>query len=338
MKFTIKGSKLWMMISNHVHVYLGKGKLNYWQFILNRVLGHYQHAELDATDDSKKVIVMVDGYPGGQGGLTDRLRGALSVYSLCKENAWDFRFHFVYPFDLHDYLVPAEYDWSIDDKDVVRTIPYSQPIALYLMNLVGENRLDKRILKKQIESDEHKQYHIYTSAFFDKDNYPQLYRELFNPSDALRQAIDLNNKPLGTRYYAASFRFQELLGDLKEASECVRLNEQDRTLLLNKCIDELSCFIKRQLPEGYKLLVTSDSALFLEHAKSLEHVYVSPGKVFHPHYGADGDLPFMKSFVDLYTLMEAEKVFLFKTGLMYKSGFPEFAALLGGKQFDIHEF
>ena len=74
------------IISNHIHSWFGKGKLKYWDFIRSRILKHYSVCtEKHKNYDTHKVILMVDGFPGGQGGLTDRLRGALSLYSLCKE-------------------------------------------------------------------------------------------------------------------------------------------------------------------------------------------------------------------------------------------------------------
>ena len=329
-----KRTKIWMMFSNHIHVWLGQGKLSYWQFILDRVLVHYQNVPCsqDFKDKEKMVILMVDGYPGGQGGLTDRLRGALSVYSLCKKHNWIFKIHFVYPFDLHEYLIPNSYNWTIEPNQVSRNIPYSKPIALYLMNLLFEKWLDSYLLQREIADSKHAQYHIYTSAFFNKQHYPQLFKELFKPSALLHHELDMNRKNIGMKYVSATFRFQELLGDLKEAEECQVLSSVEQQSLLNKCINKLQKFIS-QTPDDYKVLVTADSSRFLSEAQKLERVYVIPGKIYHPHYAAEGKNPFLKSFIDFYMLMEAERVHLFKTGPMYKSGFPEFAALLGNKPF-----
>ena len=335
----LKRTKPWMILSNHIHVWLGKGKLSYWQFILNRILTHYQNKDSKQSYENKEkeVILMIDGFPGGQGGLTDRLRGALSVYSLCKEHNWIFKIHFVFPFNLHEYLVPNTYNWTIEPQQISRTIPYSKPIALYLMNILFESWLDHYLLQREISNKKHKQYHIYTSAFFNKKQYPQLFQELFKPSALLQHELDINKKNIETKYVSATFRFQELLGDLKEANECQVLPPAEQQALLNKCIHQLHNFILH-IPQNFKILVTADSLKFLAEAKKIERVYVIPGKVFHPHYTAEGKNPFLKSFIDFYMLIEAEEVHLFKTAPMYKSGFPEFAALLGNKPFIYSEF
>ena len=113
-----------------------------------------------------------------------------------------------------------------------------------------------------------------------------------------------------------------------------------RSKMFQQIIDEAEQDIRdlMGIPDNYKVLVTADSSRFLSEAQKLERVYVIPGKIFHPHYVAEGKNPFLKSFIDFYMLMEAEKVHLLKTGPMYKSGFPEFAALLGNKPFIYSEF
>lgn len=335
----LKRTKIWMMLSNHIHVWFFEGKIGYWQFINNRVMKHYYFIKDNSVTipSKKEVIVMVDGYAGGQGGLTDRLRGALSVYSLCKEKGWSFKYFFNYPFNLQDYLLPNYYDWTINIDKVSRNGEYVKVICLYLMNILFESRLDKRIFSHEIEQSGYSQYHIYTSAFFDKEKYPTLFKELFKPTDDLQHEIDLNKSLINSKYISITFRFQELLGDIKEANECLTLSSEEQKELINKCTNKLISFLS-DVPEEYKVLVTSDSTTFLSHVKHLDRVFVVPGKVYHPHFEAEGDKPFMKSFVDLYMIMGAEKVYLFKTGLMYKSGFPEFAALLGGKEFNYNKF
>ena len=45
-----------------------------------------------------------------------------------------------------------------------------------------------------------------------------------------------------------------------------------------------------------------------------------------------------KSFLDQNLIMKAEKVYLLKTEGVYKSGFPEFASLIGNCEYVYHEF
>ena len=334
MKNYIKNFKVWMYISFNIHVWLLEGKIKYWLFIHNRVMQHYQNCYDNniIMPIKKDVLLMVDGYAGGQGGLTDRLRGALSIYSLCKMKDWNFKLFFDFPFKLEDYLLPNNYNWIINKNDVSRNILNVKVICFYIMNILFECWLDKKIVAREIEKSSYLQYHIYTNAFFNKNKYPILFKELFIPTEELQREIDLNKSIINSKYISITFRFQQLLGDFNEASECLTLPFEEQKKIIQKCIDKLRSFIS-QVPIEYKILITSDSITFLKHVKNMFRVYVVDGKIYHPHYFAEGNKPFMKSFVDLYMIMGAEKVYLFKTGLMYKSGFPEFAALLGNKKF-----
>ncbi|MBO7293794.1 MAG: hypothetical protein J6U65_00085, partial [Bacteroidaceae bacterium] len=77
-----------------------------------------------------------------------------------------------------------------------------------------------------------------------------------------------------------------------------------------------------------RVLITSDSTTFLQRvAAQLPYVFTIPGKVVHMDYTLDANFEiYMKSFVDLLTLSHAQKVYLLKTGDMYKSGFAKRAA------------
>ena len=106
---------------------------------------------------------------------------------------------------------------------------------------------------------------------------------------------------------------------------------------MKKCIDRLLKFINN-IPIDYRILVTSDSSILGDEATKIRRVYVTSGKIYHPQHEAKEENAFIKSFIDLYLLMDAEKVYLLRTGLMYRSGFPRFAALLGKKPFKYINF
>lgn len=63
-----------------------------------------------------------------------------------------------------------------------------------------------------------------------------------------------------------------------------------------------------------------------------EYVYINPGNVIHTDYVQERDRidmsTHMKSYVDFYTIANAEKVFLAKIPPLYNSTFPSIAALL----------
>lgn len=49
----------------------------------------------------------VDGY-----GITDRLKAMTSIYGFCSERGYKFEICQHEPFELSDYLIPNQYDWT----------------------------------------------------------------------------------------------------------------------------------------------------------------------------------------------------------------------------------
>lgn len=75
----------------------------------------------------KLVICMFDGKMR-HGGLSDRLRGMISVYKLCEKFKLDFKIYHVSPFLLENYLVPNKIDWSINENDISFNVQDSLPV------------------------------------------------------------------------------------------------------------------------------------------------------------------------------------------------------------------
>lgn len=67
----------------------------------------------------KTVISMVDDRAGTKGGLTDRLRGVLAIYDICKRHGIAFKLLFNYPFDIRHFFVPNGYNWSVDETEII---------------------------------------------------------------------------------------------------------------------------------------------------------------------------------------------------------------------------
>lgn len=53
--------------------------------------------------------------------------------------------------------------------------------------------------------------------------------------------------------------------------------------------------------------------------------------------GGDKDV-WLNTFLNVYLIMNAEKIYLLKTDDMYQSGFPELASIIGRKEFVVHNF
>lgn len=54
------------------------------------------------------------------GGLSDRLKGLISIYEYCKDRNIPLRINFYSPFNLDLFLVPNKYDWRLKGGEFVR--------------------------------------------------------------------------------------------------------------------------------------------------------------------------------------------------------------------------
>ena len=169
-------------------------------------------------------------------------------------------------------------------------------------------------------------------------HYAGLFRELFRPTPLVQREVDRHLKELGAKYHAFSFRFIGLLGDFHDQQED-RLLPGEAEAFLAKVADEFRKELKA-VPEGHRVLVATDSPTFLSLAPKLDpRIYVVEGDLKHLDM-SPGDYreAWLKTFVDQFLLMHASKVTLMRTGRMYRSGFPRFAAEVGGVPFADHAF
>lgn len=268
------------------------------------------------------------------GGPTDRLRGILTTFREAKRKQIPFYISWTSPFDLEDYLIPATFDWRIKPEDISKSSSQSFPLIIEdVPNILSWLRLKFGLFNKR------KQTHVYSNGDNGIGKYAELYKELFKPSTNLQKEVDHHHNHLGNNYWAFTFRFLQLLGDFKDWSQIV-LSTSEADALINKVTDELKKLIK-DVPNNYKILITSDSITFLNHVRDIdERIYIVPGDVKNIDLlnGEIHEKAWMKTFVDQQLLMKASKVFLLRTGKMYKSGFPRFAAEVGGVEFIDHVF
>lgn len=291
--------------------------------------------------DRPACVAMVDGM-AYHGGMCDRFKGIVSLYAYCKHHGIPFRIRYTYPFRLEDYMSPAAYDWILDDNEYTDNLLYSR--VLYMR---GEH-LARRLLGLKVT----RQVHFYTNRDLlerindvlrgenetDRYDWGELFRELFRPCEGLRNRIDAIKRNIGSDYCAAVFRFQNLLGDFHEYRYKELAGEDEKEALVVKCLDAISELKKRHGDKA--LLVTSDSAAFLQRVSQIEGVHIIPGKLIHIDQvsgEADGDTgreAYMKSFLDFYVLSEAQKIYRVGTSYMYPSEFPVYAAKVHGIPFE----
>lgn len=284
----------------------------------------------------RELVVMIDGKLA-HGGLTDRFRNILSVYSYCKEHQIPFKIHYTYPCNLTQILQPNNYDWQIksselsyhflDTKELVLYVdPYDLPEDKFKRKNNEEHLM---LLNNEFCKKRNIQYHLYGNAFFAEGHYCELYEELFKPSPYLKKRIEHVLINMQEPYEAITLRFQQLLGDFSEGNFEI-LPETERHKLIKSCITKIDDLYNKGYFSTKKILVTSDSPTFIEKVKKLKYVYTIPGRMEHMDFTKNSDLEMnAKAFVDLYLLMRAQRITLLKVSNMYKSGFPAFAAELG---------
>lgn len=284
-------------------------------------------------------IAMVDGETF-HGGMCDRFKGIISLYAYCKYRGLPFRIKYTYPFHLEDYLSPSTYDWTIKKGEYTDNPFYSR--ILYMR---GEH-LASRLLHLKTR----KQIHFYTNrdclthinrAYATEGNPPfewgELYRELFKPGQVLQERLEVIKKELGENYYAAVFRFQNLLGDFQEYHYKSMEDQDEKEQLIGKCLQALK--ILQAAHGNQALLVTSDSVTFLKRAVQLEGVHIISGTLVHID-GQKNLAPensyevYLKSFLDFYALSGAQKIYRVGTSYMYPSEFPVYAAKIHNVPFE----
>ncbi|PTL32253.1 hypothetical protein AXF23_13410 [Prevotella sp. oral taxon 313] len=289
----------------------------------NKVIDNrYEH-------DENVIIYMVQPETTFSGGLSDRLRGITSIYGECKRKNLPFKIVFE-PLHLQDYLVPNQYDWQIEAKNICWDLKKVYPCTLLTYNNNLENSAQINAQKKILQyylNKSYKQIHIYSNMAIADNDFSVLFNELFRPSERLQNQIDYHLNKLGgeKKYISLTFRFRQLLGDFKEGGYI--LPESEREAYILKCIKGVVELHLRYPTE--RILVTSDSKMFLDRLCHLEYVYVIPGKVVHMGFTFDASQDtYIKSFIDYFMLSNAKKVFQMTDKLLFRSGFPKRAAML----------
>lgn len=292
---------------------------------------YYSHFQWDRP--STRIIFKADGR-FLHGGMFDRLKGAVSVYAASQCIGREFRLSFTHPFDLRDYLEPNEYDWSIDESELIGGWPAATPVFMY-----GEFAEPVRLVK--MRACESHFYYGYDSLewlnrkFHKEFEFGALYNLLFKPSARLRQYIDKYQEDIGSKYVVAHFRFLNLIGDsteIKEINPTLAVEQQDS--LIERSLAQLK-HLKSNMPT-HRIMLATDSPRFVSIVqKQMPDVYVVPGEIKHIGTASDtSDISTVKMFLDYYLIAGAEHVYSFVSDGMWKSAFPEYAAKIGQKPFE----
>lgn len=298
---------------------------------------YYRPFFLGKKENEGLNIFMVDGRVG-HGGMFDRLKGAISVYAISKVHQKDFRIHFTYPFELQKYLEPNSYDWRISSEHVIYSFPHSRPLFLY-----GECYEPRRLFKKR-KCESHF-YYGYNSL--DKINasygtsfdWGELYRELFKPTAYLQQYINRYQQEIGSNYIVIHTRFLNLLGDKVETAINPELSDSEKEVLKRKMHQAIQDLIMRKDDVDNikpRVMIASDSMNFIAYMQEqMPDIYVVSGTVKHiDTAGETADAENIKMFLDYYLISGANKVYNLVGQGMWNSAFSEYAAKIGGKEFE----
>lgn len=305
--------------------------------VVNR---YYNQAE-QPIPSSKTIVFMANGFCN-HAGLCDRLKGITTLYGWCKENNIEFRVFHIHPFNLHEYLIPNQYEWRIDAKDICYDKNFTSVNHLMLNNLVRKQiesgeiaNLEKKWFLRRIKTKK-RQIHFYTNIQPESNLLFGVYfQELFKPSPKLETAMSSHLKAIGTAFISISFRFVQLLGDFKDCDgDTLSADEQEE--LINKSMKAVE-EIKQRHQSIVKVLVTADSCKFLKRIKTLPYVYVIEGKVGHINFESTDEVN-MKTFLDFLMIANAKKVYLAKSGKMYNSDFARRAAMIYNRPFELFKY
>ncbi len=267
-------------------------------------------------------------------GLTDKLRAITSVYYWTKKNGYDFIIFFNYPFDLQEFLIPNCYKWDENKNSIVYSKKDAVPKALISYNGIFGEKKNVELHKYYLDSlakEGEKQIHLYTNTYCYDEYFRECFHELFKPSLELKKELDFFSKEIGNSYITISFRFAQLLGDLKDTFG-KPLPQNEKTELILKCKEAILPILKKN-PNASKVLVTSDSETFLAEVSSLPYVYLLPGKIGHTANNISKD-EVKKTFWDMFMISKSLKAYMVRTKQMYKSGFAKRAAMIGNIEFE----
>ncbi|MBR1732788.1 MAG: hypothetical protein IJ729_03480 [Alloprevotella sp.] len=266
------------------------------------------------------------------GGWADRLKHILTVYRASKDTGRDFRILHTYPFPLDEYLLPASHDWRIDPREVSYDAALCRPCYVRSPRRYPDSRAYEAWRLRRILAGGDACVHVFGRYMaVPEEEFPVLFRELFRPAPALADALGAVRAELGGRYVSAVFRFLHALGDPMDAI-FRELPAAGKERLVQTCLQALEGFL-REYP-AHRILVCSDSAVFLERVRALGdgRLYVIPGRPVHPEQDLSATYAErLRVFTEFLAISRAERVFNVVAPGMYRSGFPLCAALAGGR-------
>lgn len=326
--------KIYLPIKKEVN-YLFFRRIRYKRVVRRHLAQYYTDQAPRATNEKKMIVYTNDGR-ALRGGLADRLRGMVTMFRYAMEHDCDFRIFFTSPYRLEDYLIPAAYDWTVKNGELSYNAHDSKPV--YMDNIGTQDEREFAFQRKVTEdflNGDYKQYHVYSTFYYEESHFHECFQRLFRPSEALDRELTIHGDILGDSYISVSTRFLELLGDFTEPDRMATLDEEGKKRLMDACVGVIERLHEKH-PES-KIFVTSDSLTFLRYC-SIEHpyVYIIDGEIVHSDMKVEKNdtMPYMKTFVDFMLISRAKKAYQIVVPPMYAGNFSMRAAEAGGVEFE----
>lgn len=253
-----------------------------------------------------------------------------STYYYCLKEGIDFKVFWTYPFNLQDYLEPNKVNWLIEEKAISHN---KNEVAFRFFNSYSLMNNNETSFFKIMNTKKH-EIHVYSNITLHEEMYHIFFNGLFKPSKMLSDALQYHIDKIDGKYISVSFRFIGILGDFKDTYFQKELEAEEKEKYISKCLDVI-CRLKTKHPNVPKILVTSDSRVFLEKASSLAYVYIIPGTVVHMD-GVNKNMEQndLKAFLDMLMISKAECCYSYSYGKMFKgTKFARTSALIGNRRF-----
>lgn len=279
---------------------------------------------------SKNGIYLVIDSSNSQNGITDRLKTAVGLCWIARQNGVGFRFIHRAGFDIRDYLLPNKVPWSAELSDITRLPWKKQPIE-YMQPYTGlpEFRPDRQYICRKYDG----------KNLIEMSNIPdwervwrELFWEMFMPSERVKAA--LAGSVLPERYIAVNARFVNALGHNETADYNSPFPEEIQARLIAKVLEKAAACEKEA---GLPAIIYSDSVTFLKAAAGQGFRTCDPDGVGHIMNSGVSENVILRTFVFLFQMSRAEKIYsvLNLEGVpansLYKSQYPRYAAIIGDK-------
>ena len=272
-------------------------------------------------------------------GLADRIKAIINTYNWAKKNGLEFKLIFNTPFNLEEFLLP-NMPWN---GVTLNDLEYS----IFDTRFISEDKLAKEG-NAYCDTQEHrisikkKQLHCYHYSGnilperFDDTGYlwKDLFNELFSFNNSIQQSY--NGLNIAKPYIAVHARFVNALENFENSDYGSYLqSDEEKSKLIQKCKNAL-CEIASENPE-YDVYMFSDSKVFLENISELSVRTLDTKNI--GHISESSTSTYNKTFLDLYAISRASKVYMLSTTELYRSScFAKLGARIGGIPFYIKEF